>query len=201
MRQLVARLQEGDGRASDELLRRAGARLEALARRMLCRFPNVGRYEQTGDVLQGATLRLLRALTKIRPESTRAMFGLAAEQIRRELLDLSRRYYGPEGWGANHDSNALPAGFSSAPESPREPFAPDEDPAELERWTAFHEAVEHLPAEEREVFSLAYYHGWSQREIAELMQHDERTIRRKWRHACLRLNTLLEGNLPVGSEG
>jgi RNA polymerase sigma-70 factor (ECF subfamily) len=201
MRQLVARLQQGDERASDELIRRASARLEALARRMLRRFPNVQRYEQTGDVLQGATIRLLRALAKIRPATTRELFGLAAEQIRRELIDLSRHYYGPEGWGANHDSNAQPAGHSSAPKNPREPFAPEEDPVDLERWTAFHEAVAHLPTDEREVFALAYYHGWAQKEIAELMQQDERTIRRKWRHACLRLNTLLEGNLPVGTEG
>ena len=40
----------------------------------------------------------------MRPDSTRAFFGLAAEQMRRELLDLARHYYGPEGEGANHDS-------------------------------------------------------------------------------------------------
>ena len=32
--------------------------------------------------------------------------SLATLQIRRELIDLSRHYYGPEGIGANHDSKA-----------------------------------------------------------------------------------------------
>src|SRR5262249_31686133 len=40
---------------------------------------------------------------------------------------------------------------------------PEEDEARafaLERWAAFHEAVETLPAEQREVVGLTFYHGW-----------------------------------------
>ena len=59
--------------------------------------------EQTDDVLQNAVVRLLRALEEVRPPSVRAFFGLAATQMRRELLDLARRYQGRGGPGTAGD--------------------------------------------------------------------------------------------------
>src|SRR5262245_39619606 len=156
---------------------------------MLQQYPRVRRWEETGDVLQNALLRLYRALKTVRPDSTRAFFGLAAEQIRRELLDLARHYYGPHGHGAHHDSIG-PGDL--APET----AAPGEDPEELERWCRFHEGVERLPAEEREVVSLRFYHGWTESAIGQLLQVDERTIRRRWRNASSRLQESLGGDLP-----
>jgi RNA polymerase sigma-70 factor (ECF subfamily) len=192
MRHLVDRVRRGDGEASNELLQRAGARLEELARSMLGKFPSVGRFEETGDVLTGASMRLLRALKVVRPANTRAFFGLAAEQIRRELIDLARRHFGRHGWAANLESNAQSPDSSAAVLGLCcEPIDADEPPEELEAWAAFHVAVGGLPAEEREVFNLRYYHGWKEKDIAELLQMEGRTVRRKWRHACLHLNALL----------
>ena len=59
LHRLLARLQAGDRAAWDELYARTGSRLEALARRMLHGFPGVRQFEETADVLQNATLRLL----------------------------------------------------------------------------------------------------------------------------------------------
>jgi len=59
---------------------------------MLGRFPTVRGWADTGDVLQSAVMRLLRALKEVRPGSVRDFFGLAAEQMRRELLDLARHH-------------------------------------------------------------------------------------------------------------
>ena len=64
-------------------------------------------------------------------------------------------------------------------------------PSSSARWASFHEGWEKLPAEEREVMALRYYHGWKEKDIAELLQMEDRTVRRKWRHACLHLNALL----------
>src|SRR5438874_5131516 len=89
------RMRAGDPAARDELFRHACGRLERLTRRMLRDFPGVRRWEQTDDVLQGALVRLLRALEAVRPASARAFLGLSAEQVRRELLDLARHFYGP----------------------------------------------------------------------------------------------------------
>ena len=49
------RLKAGDEQALDELFRRAGARLERIARTMLQRFPRVARWADVEDVVQRAT--------------------------------------------------------------------------------------------------------------------------------------------------
>src|SRR3954452_9720300 len=104
MLQWLDRMRAGDAFARDELIRGFQGRLELLARKMVGRDRRVSRWVDAEDVLQNALLRLLRALETVQTDSTRAFFGLAAEQIRRELLDLARHFYGPEGDGANHDS-------------------------------------------------------------------------------------------------
>jgi hypothetical protein len=77
---------------------------------MLGRFPTVRRWADTGDVLQSALVRLLGALKQVDVPSTRAFFGLAAEQMRRELLDLARHFHGPHGYGARHAAPLAAAG-------------------------------------------------------------------------------------------
>jgi RNA polymerase sigma-70 factor (ECF subfamily) len=59
---LLDRMRAGAPGADDELFRHMGGRLERLARKMLRGFPAVRRWEQTADVLQQASLRLLQAL-------------------------------------------------------------------------------------------------------------------------------------------
>ncbi len=187
LRRWLDRIEAGDLAARNELLRGVGRRLERLARKMIRQFPAVRRWTDTADVLQNATLRLLRALDAVRPASTHEFYSLAATQIRRELLDLARHFYGPHGEGANHASVALPG----AP-PPAEPPARD-DPDDLQGWCAFHEQVERLPAEEREVVGLVFYHGWTQAQVAELLQIAERTVRRRWDAALIKLHQVLGG--------
>jgi RNA polymerase sigma-70 factor (ECF subfamily) len=183
------RVQAGDPAAREELLRGVGNRLERLARKMLGRFPGVRRWVETDDVLQSALLRLLRALQGVRPGSMRDLFGLAAEQMRRELLDLARHYYGPHGQGAHHASHG-PGVDASTPAN--EPPDRADDPDELERWCAFHREVEGLPAEEREVVGLIFYHGWKQADVADLFGVSERTVRRRWEAALVKLHNVLQ---------
>jgi len=168
-------------------------RLEMLARRMLKQFPAVRRWEETGDVLRDALLRLLRGLETKKPESTRDFFNLAANRIRSALLDLARKHGGPQGLGTNV---IRPPGDDVA--TPLTPDPPDAGPLpdELDRWCAFHEAVERLPVEEREVVGLHFYHGWSFVDIAALFQIDERSARRRWQRACVKLHELLHGDVP-----
>jgi RNA polymerase sigma factor (sigma-70 family) len=188
---LLARAQAGDSAARDDLIRRCSRRLELLTRKMLRDFPAVRRWEETGDVFQNAAVRLVRALNAVTPTSTREFFGLAAEQIRRELVDLARHYRGPEGLGRNLANAPTPDLSGPAAFDPPAPSVDD-----LDRWTIFHEAVHRLPAEEREVFMLTFYHGWKQADIAAMFQVDERTIRRRWQAAAVRLGEQLGGRLP-----
>jgi RNA polymerase sigma factor (sigma-70 family) len=187
----IHRMQAGDAAASDELLRAAGERLERLARRMLRDFPNVRRLADTGDVFQESVLRLLRSLAQLEsvPGSVREFLGLAAAHIRRELLDLARRC----GAAKRRGDQPLATGETS---ECFDPSAPEEHPDELERWRRFHEEVEKLPVEEREVVGLRFYHGWSEAQIAELFGVTERTVRRRWAAGCARLADAL-GELPA----
>ncbi len=199
LHQLVDRIQNGNTEARNELLRIVSGRLERLASRMLRTFPGVNRWEETGDVVQASSLRLLRALESLKPSNTRAFFGLAAQQIRRELIDLNRHYLGTYGagrhlvGGATICSGESPSGnaFDVA-----DPHLTEDQLAELERWEEFHKAVEMLSNEHRELVGLIYYHGWRQAQIAELLEVDPRTVRRHWQAACLRLYELLNGRLP-----
>jgi RNA polymerase sigma-70 factor (ECF subfamily) len=100
----LIRLQAGDLAARDALLDAAGERLRQLARRMLQGYPRVHRWEETDDVLQNALLRLYRTLKDVPPPSVTDFLRLAALNIRRELLDLAKHYYGPHGIGAHHAS-------------------------------------------------------------------------------------------------
>ncbi len=183
------RMKAGDRAARDELLRGFGGRLERLARKMLRGFPGVQRWAQTDDVLQSSLLRLLRALEQVQPTSTRDFFGLAAEQMRRELLDLARHFYGPQGHGTNHAGRI---GAESSETPGVEPSDRGDDSAELERWCAFHQEVEQLPAEQREVVGLIFYHGWTQVEVAELFQVNVRTVQRRWEAALVKLHQVLK---------
>lgn len=180
------RMRQGDVAALDELLRHVCDRLERLARHMLRAHPAVQRWAETGDVLQGALLRLTRALSAVEPHSVREFFGLAAQQIRRELADLAKHYYGPLGEGANHGS------FSAPPE----PANATHDPGALAEWTAIHEHIEQLPEEQREVMDLLFYQALKQEDAAALLGVNVRTVQRRWHAALLRLHTILKDETP-----
>jgi RNA polymerase sigma factor (sigma-70 family) len=184
----VDRLQAGDRAALNELLRHTCARLERLARKMLRKFPAVRNLVQTDDVLQNALMRLMRALESVRPGSTRDFFGLAAEQMRRELLDLARYFRSRYGTAATQASLPHPDSWCG----PDEPAAPGEDADDLERWSRFHEEVAKLPAELRELVGLVVYHGWTQEQAAELFNVSPRTVRRWWEDCLGRLRHVLK---------
>jgi RNA polymerase sigma-70 factor (ECF subfamily) len=158
----IVRLRAGDTSARRELLTCAGDRLRSLAGKMMREFPRVARWEQIDDVLQNAQLRLYRALEQVDVQDARHFFRLAGTQIRRELIDLYRRYHGPEGMARHHDSVARrrpgKSGEDTKIQRP-EPQADTADPQSIESWTQLHEAAERLPAELKEVFDLVWYHG------------------------------------------
>src|SRR5213075_2855048 len=81
------------------LLLRACDRLRVLAGKCLRGFPALRRWVETDDVLQQAMLRLHRALQQVRPSTVGEFFALAGLQIRRELHDLHRHHFGPQGVG------------------------------------------------------------------------------------------------------
>jgi RNA polymerase sigma-70 factor (ECF subfamily) len=191
------RLRGGDASAESELLNCACERLRYLARKMLKSYPRVQRWEQTDDVLQNAVVRLHRTLRQVTIETSRDFFRLAALNIRYELLDLVKHYYGPQGHGARHAS--WHAGDSTSQDGRSDSAEPADltgEPSRLAAWGEFHEHIAALPDEEREVFDLLWYQGLSQAEAAELLGVSERTIKRRWQTARLKLHDALHGEVP-----
>jgi RNA polymerase sigma-70 factor (ECF subfamily) len=192
LRRWLERLRQGDPAASEEacgaVITHACGRLEALTRRMLRHYPRLRRWEQTGDVLQNAVLRLHRSLATVRPESPGQFYGLAAAQIRRELVDLARHHFGPEGAAVRHHTDGS-GRAADAPGANRED--PAGEPATLAQWTEFHEKVRLLPDAERQVFDLLWYEGLTQAEAASVLGVSEKTVKNRWRGAKLELQRLL----------
>ncbi|MCE9560820.1 MAG: sigma-70 family RNA polymerase sigma factor [Planctomycetes bacterium] len=197
LQSLIARLQTGDPAALEAVIGHSVERLRRLARKMLKSYPQVRRWNETDDVLQNSLVRLHRALQETKPETLAGFFGLAATQIRRELIDLARHHYGPEGDGAHHasdprivdgDGNVTPRVDAEAD--------PATGPATQAQWQEFHELVAKLPDEERQVFDLIFYQGLSQEDAGKVLGISERTVKRRWREARLSLQELTKTGLP-----
>ncbi|MEI7780685.1 MAG: sigma-70 family RNA polymerase sigma factor [Planctomycetota bacterium] len=193
----LARLAAGELSARDRIIELCSERLRLLAHRMLARFPNVRRWDDTDDVFQNAAMRLHRALGQLQFESPRSIMALAATQLNRELIDLARRHAGPASYAANHGTNVVSRPSGAEPMAVRhiDGVAAPETP--LDRWNEFHEAVQQLPEDSREVFHLVWYLGADQKTIAGLLDCSERTVKSRWREAREAVKTALDGQRPA----
>ncbi len=197
LQRCLDRLHGGEENARQELLNSACERLTQITRTMLRDYPRLKRWEQTDDVLQNALLRLMRALQTITPASLRDFYRLASLQIRRELIDLVRHHFGPEGRGAHHATNRMDKEASASAPALYEKADSADEPSRLAAWAEFHEQVERLPDDEREVFELVWYQGVGHTEAAELLGVSAKTVKRRWQAACLQLHDALHGELPT----
>jgi len=195
---LLDQASEGSDEAYGELVSQASDRLLKLTRRMIRDFPKLRRWEQTDDVFQTAALRLYRSLAEVKPDSVRGFFGLATTQIRRTLIDLARQHYGPEGHGAMHhsDGNGKAADDDVLPSQRADVLKPES----LDAWVRFHEAVDQLPEQEREVFQLLWYAGVQQQEVASLLGISVPTVQRRWYQAQHLLRQATNGDSPDSQE-
>jgi RNA polymerase sigma factor (sigma-70 family) len=194
----VAQLQSGEPAARGNLIDCVCERFESLTRQMKREFPAVARWEGTDDVVQGALLRLHRALDVVELHDAHHFLRLAATQIRRELIDLSRKHRGPEGLDRHHETIGPrhPTGRDGDYE-PIDAASDTHSPERIHSWSELHEAVERLPAELREVFDLIWYHQLSQSDVANLLGVATRTVKRRWRDARLALHDALGGESPM----
>ena len=193
---LIERSNVGDDSARRELFDLIYDRFQGFARKMLRGFPGVKRWEQTDDVWQNAGLKLWQSLERVHLKDTRHFHALAAMHVRRELIELTRHYFGPLGLGANAASEP-PAGQGDK----ISPLAPDDqtdtyEAGQLAIWTEFHSKVEQLPPEEREIFDLIWYQGLPQADAAEIIGVSTRTVKRRWQSARLHLSTMMSEQLP-----
>ena len=193
---VLDRLAQGDANAKVELIQRSQERLRRLARKMLRCEPRIAAKEETGDVLQTALMKLYRSLEVVKPSSVKAFIGLASTHMRRELVDLARHHFGPRGEGRHQVS----AGGQERDDDPGSPLHDKEDSAEgpttMAAWENYHEKIDRLPEEEKEIFDYLFYQELSQEETARRLGITKRTVQRRWRSAKRNLAELLKGEFP-----
>ena len=184
---LLDRANQGDESARRDLVDRAYQRLSYLAKRMLhCDFPRLKRAHGTGSLVQEAAVGILQALPKVRLPTVPDFFRLAAQHIRWVLLDWARNLR-PEPLLLDLGVNDLPAPADCQPGND------STDPEWRAAWVELHQQAEKLPPEEREVFDLVGYLGWTQAEAARSLDLSPRTVRYRWNKACLLLADRVKG--------
>src|SRR5262245_38087503 len=190
LRGLLARLAAGDPVARHELIGCAYERLRCLAAVILNEsFPRLKAAPtalQTTDVAHEAALGMYQVLAEIQPATARDFFRLAAQRIRWLLLDRAKELN-----RARRDLLAsVPVETSSR--------SPDDNSTST--LGALYQQIEGLPEKEREVVDLLYFHGLSQLEAAAMLGVAERSVRRYWTAARLKLAEKLSVPLATPTE-
>ncbi|WP_372715721.1 sigma-70 family RNA polymerase sigma factor [Novipirellula sp.] len=172
-----------------DLLSRAVSRLHKLCTTVLYRnYPRLVGAPlnlQAEELLSSVVGRLITAMQNARPSGVRQFFSLANQHMRWELNDLARRL---------DDGEA----FVEFPEALI--VAPESSGAELsDRARRMLEAIENLPEEELEVFSLVRIQGMSQVEAAQIVNVSTKTVQRRLNRSLLLLAQSLK-DISLGAE-
>lgn len=180
---LIDRAGAGDRSARHRLLERACDRLRRLAARIFHEsFPALRTRHELDSVVHETWLRLAQALESANPPTVADFFRLAAHKVRQVLLDMADRQ--------RKVAARETVGLSGLGGSPADGTY---DPARLAEWTEFHQRVETLPSDQREVFDLHHYLGLPQAEVARLLGLHPRKVSYLWIAATDRLADGLAG--------
>lgn len=190
--QLLARCAAGDQNARHDLINRCSLQFLKLTRTIKSDYPQLGRWEQTDDVCQEATLKIWEDLQTRHFENGLHFYRSSARIIRHTLIDLVRRYFGPRGMGRRHDSFPLNSDEKSQHHK-SEAACQTFDPQLLAQWTELHDSIDRLSPSSTEMFDLIYYHELSQEEAAQVLGISDRQVRRRWGQARDELAARLDG--------
>lgn len=171
-----------------ELLARAVGRLHLLCATVLYqRYPRLTQAPlnlQAEELLSSVVERLLKAMQKARPHGVRQFFAMANQHMLWELNDLARRL------DKEDPDVQLMESLAMAPES---------SGGELSQSARrMLQAIDDLPEDEREVFSLVRIQNVTQVEAAEILGVSVKTIQRRLNRSLLLLTETLE-QLDFGS--
>jgi RNA polymerase sigma-70 factor (ECF subfamily) len=160
------------------LLEQAVRRLRLLCATVLKRsYPRLTQPPlnlETDDLLGGVAAGLLTALQKVRPQSVRQFFALANQHMRWQLNDLARRLdERPRAAALAESGVAAPPGSS--------------DSCLSQDARRMLQAIEGLPADEREVFDLVRIQGLTHAEVAGIVGVTTKTVQRRLNRARLLL--------------
>jgi RNA polymerase sigma-70 factor (ECF subfamily) len=170
------------------LMSSAVNRLQLLCGTLLFRsYPRLTRPPlnlQADEMLSAVVERLLKAMRQVRPQTVRQFFALANQHMRWELNDLARRL-DEQAPAVELRDSVVPA----PPESTGSQVSPN--------TRRILDAIEHLPQDEREVFSLVRIQGMTQGEAADVLGVSAKTVQRRLNRGLLLLTNGLGDLLPA----
>lgn len=176
--QLLVDWSNGDQAALDKLLPLVNAELRRLAASYM-RRENPGHTLQTSALVNEAYLRLIDQ-QQVRWQNRAHFFGIAAQLMRRILIDHARHHqYAKRGGGALQVSLDEAAAVTETRAA--ELLAVDEA---LERLTA-------LDTRKGRIVELRFFGGLSLEEAAEVLGISSPTVQREWRAAKAWLHRML----------
>jgi RNA polymerase sigma-70 factor (ECF subfamily) len=192
---LIDRLRRGDDAARRELLRRAHDRLIKIAGKVFQQdFPALHGRHELESVVSEVWMRLAGALEKTQPETVEGFFGLVFVKVRQVLLDMAERQRRVD--RRREPARGGPDGSDATPDL--DPADTTHEPGQLALLTEFHEQIEKLPEDQRRIFEMHYYGGFSQAEIAAMLDLHRKQVSRLWLAATGRLAQWLdEFSAPV----
>ena len=166
---LLTQLAQGDRSALDDLYGSLYPDLKRLAR---ARLHQQGRGNgMATTVLVHETFMRLVGTQQLRLEDRRHFFAYVSKAMRHIIINDAREHLAQcRGGGADHLSLTAADSVPAAPDS-------------SEELLQVHEALQGLEAVDPELaqtVDLRYFGGYSEAEIAELLEVSERTVRRRW---------------------
>src|SRR5947208_10350995 len=164
---ILQSLERGDVQAADELLPLVYEELRKLAAHKMSLQPP-GQTLQATALVHEAYLRLVGDEEK-RWESRKHFFSAAAEAMRHILIDRARRRL-----RVRHGEKA-----ERVPLDEVEIAAPAKEEIILQLNDALEE-LQRVSAEQAEIVKLRFFAGFSEPEIAQILDLSERSVQRQW---------------------
>lgn len=178
--ELIQQVQTGAPDARERLYATAYAEFRKLARSRL-RGGGRNTFLDTTALVHESYLRFLGS-GRLQAKDRRAFFAYASHVMRSVIIDSVRERQTDRRGG---DLDRLTLNTQNA----------DALPAIDNQVLRVHEALsalEELEPRLAEVVEMRYFGGYSEREIADALGLNERTVRRDWDKACLLLRAMLE---------
>jgi RNA polymerase sigma factor (TIGR02999 family) len=179
--ELIRRVNSGEPGAQDALFAATYGELRKLAR---SRLRDGGRNTvlDTTALVHESYLRFLGA-GQLRSDDRRAFFAYASRVMRSVIIDAVRQRQAERRGGDLQRMTLNTQGIDNLPAGEQE-------------LLQVHEALEVLAAAEprlAKVVEMRYFGGYSEQEIADALELNERTVRRDWDKARLLLSAMLNG--------
>lgn len=183
---LITLAQGGELDAFELLYERHKRAAYSLARRI------VGSDGNADDVVQETFISVWRSIERYDPKRAsvrtwlmRIVHRRAIDALRSQMVHLKRRA----------DGEGLAEGVESS-----EP-APDTMALRHEEATTVHDVLVDLPSDQRKVIELAYFNGFTQSEIAELLEMPLGTIKGRMRLGLEKMRSAMEETGATGTLG